>query len=152
MGVSHQLPAQWLLIGVAFIALIGFVLRANNKVLTQHYDNYVVILLMQVIAFATMLIIVGFKPGYKKVLRETSSLTLKHIALLIFGGLGGLALFIVGMRLLETHGIGHLSILDTAFDALIAVLGGYLVFSEKVTLLKVTGILSILGGVYLTSL
>jgi len=147
-----KLSTEWLIAGVSFLALIGFVIKANNKVLAISYDRYVTVLAMQFIAFTIMALVVTFKMGWKKVWSELGKITAEHTGLIVFGGIGDLMLVLVSMRLLRTEDIGHLGILDMAIATLLAVGGGYLIFNEKVTLWRVIGMAVIMGGAYLTTL
>ena len=147
-----KLTTEWLVVGVSFLALVGFVIKANNKVLAVSYDRYVTILAMQFIAFMVMALVVTFKMGWKKVWSELRKLTAKHTGLILVGGIGDLLIVLVSMRLLITEDIGHLGILDMAVATLLAVGGGYLVFNEKVTLWRIIGMIVIMGGAYLTTL
>jgi uncharacterized membrane protein len=150
--MTEPLSTKWLLIGVAVVATVSFILKANNKILSKNHDHYVVVLLMQIIAAIIMSFIVLYKPGYRTLSKEIKSMKANHFFYILFGGIASLGLFLISMRLLETHDISHLGILDTGFDALIAVMGGYLIFSEKVTLMKIIGAITILLGIYFTHL
>lgn len=147
-----KLGTEWLIVGVSFLALVGFVIKASNKVLAISYDRYVTILAMQFIAFALMALVVTFKLGWKKVWSELEKLTARHAGLIAVGGIGDLLIMLVSMRLLVTEDIGHLGILDMAIATLLAVGGGYLIFNEKVTPWRVVGMIVIMGGAYLTTM
>jgi hypothetical protein len=147
-----NLSTYWLIIGVAFLAFIGFMLKANNKILALSYDRYAMVLAMQLVAFVIMAIVVMFKLGWKQLWVELGKVSIKHSGLIVFGGIGDLLLVLVSMRLLLTEEIGDLGILDMAIGTMLAVAGGYLIFEEKVTLWKVIGMLVILGGAYLTTM
>jgi drug/metabolite transporter (DMT)-like permease len=150
--MAARLSTEWVIVGVAFLALTGFVLKANNKVLATSYDRYVTVLAMQFIAFTIMALVVTFKIGWEKVWESLRKMSAKHTGLLLVGGIGDLLLVLISMRLLMSEDIGHLGILDMAIGTLLAVGGGYLIFEEKVTLWRVVGLFVILGGAYLTTL
>ena len=73
-----KLSTHWLTAGVAFLAFIGFMLKANNKILALSYDRYAMVLAMQLVAFVIMAIVVMFKMGWKQLWAELGKVSIKH--------------------------------------------------------------------------
>lgn len=129
------------------ITSLVFILRASYKHLSEKYDRDAV-LLIKVIAIAILIISTVFIfRGKDTIKNELSKLSIQHI-LQIIGVSIGIAIAIwVGARTIEIEDVSHYSFTHTSIEILVAILGSWLLFSEKLNMGRMIGLACILSGV-----
>ena len=129
------------------ITSLVFLLRASYKDLSEKYDRDAV-LLLKVITIAILIISTIFIFRGREAIKDgISKLSIRHI-IQIVGVSIGIALAVwVSARTIEVEDVAHYSFTHTSIEILVAILGSFLLFSEKVNMGRMIGLACILSGV-----
>ena len=133
-------------------ALVAVGSRAMYKHLTGHYDKDAVVIMiaLSVAGFLSLGILILRGPTFA--IRDISRLRLDHAVYITTIGLLAAMAAWLGSHSLHLDGISHHSTLHTGMEVVIAMLGGWLLFSEELTPIRLTGAVVVLLGVAIMAL
>lgn len=135
-------------IGSAFIvALFLFVLHASYKHLSNKYDGDAIVLIKVITTAVLIVSVILISRGRKSIQNELSKLSIRHI-MQVVGVSVGIAIAVwAGSHAIEHEDIGHYSFTHTSLEILVAIIGGWILFSEKLNMGRIIGLACILLGV-----
>ena len=134
-------------IAIALVgALIAFCSRAMYKYLTGHYDKDAVVIMIAlcIVGFLTFGLLV-FR-GSNFIAKELTELKVHHALYIISIGLFAAIATWLGSHSLHLDGISHHSTLHTSMEIIIAMIGGWILFSEELTPIRLAGACTVLLG------
>ena len=135
-------------LATAFVAaLVAFSARVAYKHLTGYYDKDAVVIMIALCIVGFLTIGVLIVRGHSFLLRDIGRLRTHHTLYIMFiGVLAAIAAWLISHSL-HLDGISYHSTLHAGMEVVIAMLGGWLLFSEELTPIRVIGASTVLLGV-----
>jgi uncharacterized membrane protein len=132
-----------------FASITSIFIKFTNKELFEIYPKELVILINLLLSLCILSIFIIYSGKMNDILAALSKIT-PYDSLRIVGVSSLMfLLFYTTLTLIQHHDISYLTLIDTAFDVLMAVLIAYLFYNENLNIKKIIGIVAILGGVFL---
>lgn len=132
-----------------FASITSIFIKFTNKELFEIYPKELIILINLLLSLCILSIFIIFSRKMNNISTALSKITLYDSLRIV--GVSSLMflLFYTTLTLIQHHDISYLTLIDTAFDVLMAVLIAYLFYNENLNIKKIIGIVAILGGVFL---
>lgn len=132
-----------------FASITSIFIKFTNKELFEIYPKELIILINLLLSLCILSIFIIYSGKVDDISTALSKIT-PYDSLRIVGVSSLMfLLFYTTLTLIQHHDISYLTLIDTAFDVLMAVLIAYLFYNENLNIKKIIGIVAILGGVFL---
>ena len=132
-----------------FASITSIFIKFTNKELFNLYSKELIILINLLLSLCILSIFIIYSGKGDDISTALSKITLYDSLRIVGASSLMFLLFYTSLTLIQHHDISYLTLIDTAFDVLMAVLIAYLIYNENLNIKKIIGIVAILGGVFL---
>ena len=133
--------------GLVFLAAgITLILQFLGKELAMRYDRHTIIVLVQLTAaLLSSILIVGYL-GFGTFTKNASEVAGKHWVFIVLSAVLGSIVFMISLRTLMSEKISDHGVLGVGAEVLAGLIGGYLIYSEEITIRRLLAVAVMLGA------
>ena len=126
--------------------IIGLVNNVIDKNLTKKISPYTILAVDSIVYVVLLLIILAVLGKYSLIKKEISTLDTYYLCYMGFGGIISVISSIFFLFILKHHDLNRTRAVNFAFDIMLTMIGGILIFNEKLTIQKILGLIMVMGG------
>lgn len=124
---------------MVIMGLFAYGINFSRKHLTLSYHNHLIFILEAIIAFCFAMLFAIFFGDHESYPDTWKKLTLKDWALLSVSSLFGVLISLVTISIVNEGELSQIMSLSTGIELLIAILAGYFLLNEKLSIKKLIG-------------